>query len=79
MAAVPGDWPHASFHGMRAEGGLVVSAQWSQGRTRFVAIERATDAAPDTFDVRHRFAEGEAVTVSPAGVTVKHVREAGGL
>ena len=44
-----------------------------------MAIERATDAAPDTFDVRHRFAEGEAVTVSPAGVTVKHVREAGGL
>ena len=73
--AVPGSWPAASFHGMRAEGGLRVSAKWSEGRTRFVALERVTEAAPDTFDVRHRFGEGEAVTVTPAGVTVKHVRE----
>jgi hypothetical protein len=73
--AVPSEWPRASFHGMRAEGGLIVSAQWSDGSTRFVAIERATDAAPATFDVRHRFAEGEEVTVTPSGVTVKHVRE----
>lgn len=73
--AVPSSWPRAAFHGMRAEGGLVVSAEWSEGRTRFVAVERATDAAPDTFDVRHRFAEGEQVTVTPGGVTVKHVRE----
>ena len=54
--AVPAAWPHAAFHRMRAEGVFVVSAQWRNGATELVAVER-TEHSPDTFDVRHRLLE----------------------
>ncbi len=71
LPAVPADMPDGSFTGLRARGGLEVSAQWSHGRVERVALKRVCGDGDSEVIVRFPNGRGEARVKVQTGATVE--------
>merc|ERR1711966_63113 len=58
---VPATWKNVSFHQLRADGGLLVSAKMISGQTQFVRLISKSNG-------RHRFSVGEGAWRNPIQV-----------